>query len=270
MTLSDNRPSKNLVKRIRSLQSKKGRLEHGTFLAEGPNVVREVLRSDLALETLLVSESFARSPEAKPLLGGVRREAPFTLPDREFEKVSPSRTPQGILAEVWIPNPPTLPEAVEASHPIVILEEIQDPGNVGTAIRSAAALGAQRVVLTPGCADLWNPKTVRSSAGASFHAPLHPNRTIEQILEWLRSFEAVLWIASAEGESIHSLPPPRDPTALVFGNEARGPAPDWSDFPRARMVGLPMERGMDSLNVGVASAIFLALIREKAGQNPVR
>jgi TrmH family RNA methyltransferase len=264
MTSADPRPPRNLLKRIRALRLKKGREESGTFLTEGRKLIQEAERAGLRRIHLLLSESakdfrnshFLRTP----------REI-FILPDSEFEKIAATESPQGVLAEYEIPPNPSIDTLTPSSQPILILDEIQDPGNVGTAIRSAAALGGSAVLLTEGCADIWNPKTVRASAGAAFHLPLVQGLTIDQAMDWLSKNRIRTLLASANGGCLHDFHLPRSPVAIVLGNESRGPNPKWRTQFGAEEIGLPMERGMDSLNVGVTAAIFLALLREKQIQS---
>lgn len=264
------RPPKSVLQRIRSLRDRKGRREHGTFLLEGATLVQEALESGLQPRTFFYSESFKTRPERPVFPGRFSNWESFVLSDSEFDRISPTDSPQGILAEFKIPDPTPLSVISLDSGPLLILEEVQDPGNVGTAIRSCAALGGGGVLLTEGCADIWNPKTVRAAAGAAFRIPLAAGLDRRQITDWLQASPCSVWIATSRGRSLHDLPLPPKAVAVILGNEAKGVGPVWERIPGAIEVGLPMSRGIDSLNVGVASAVFLALLREKSFQKPVR
>ncbi len=264
------RPPSNLLKRIQSLSKKKWRKEHGTFVLEGPKILEEAYRADLEILSILFAESYWDSEGAGHIKNFVDERDTFVLRDSDFSKISSTETPQGVLAEIAIPDIPRLDSLETAQAPIIVLEEIQDPGNVGTAVRSSAALGGQAVLLTEGCADIWNPKTLRATAGAVFHLPVIPDLSIGEITEHRRSIGGSLLIATAEGESLHTVGHPEPPTLIVFGNESRGPSKLWEKSPSSRKVGIPMDSRIESLNVGVSVAAFLAVLQEKKFQNPVR
>lgn len=265
-----SRPPKSVLQRIRSLRDRKGRRDHGTFLVEGSKLVREALDGGLRLRSLLVSESY-HWPENQPSLSGLGSDREtYSLSDSEFDRITPTDSPQGILAEFEIPEPIPLTAISRTAGPLLILDEVQDPGNVGTAIRSCAALGGGGVLLTQGCADIWNPKTVRAAAGALFRLPVAADLDRKDLFDWLAASRLSIWIAAARGESLHGIAGPEGGIAVILGNEAKGADEIWKKIPRAIEVGLPMSGGVDSLNVGVTSAVFLALLREKSFQKPDR
>jgi TrmH family RNA methyltransferase len=140
----------------------------------------------------------------------------------------------------------------------VLLDGVQDPGNVGTITRTAAALGADAVLALPGTVDLWNAKVVRSAMGASFHVPAF-SCTWEQLDDFRGRESVSLWGADAGGVALESLTPP-DRLALVVGNEGAG----LSGESRARahtLVSLPISSSVESLNVAVATGILLYQLR---------
>ena len=269
MTSEARRPSKNQLKRLQDLHHKKGRIEQGCFIAEGPKLIREAHQAGLHFRGLFFSETAYRSGS---VLSGEDRNIKtevFVLRDSEFKKIAPTQTPQGVLAQLEIPAPLSMPFAQTSNNLLVVLDTLSDPGNVGTAIRSSAALGADAVFLTEGCADLWNPKTVRASAGALFRVPISSGLAVKQLKERLEKEKYLLLVAASHGEDLHRLPPLSEKSAVIFGNESNGPDPLWTQSAASREVGLPMDHGVESLNVGVAVSAFLAVIREK-NQNPVR
>lgn len=255
------RPSKTTIARIRKLQTRKGREEMGRFLAEGQKVTGEALRMGLHCHALLLSESLPEEDRLEleaslpPEVNGLVS----SLPEKEFVTLCGTVTPQGLLAEFDQPQVPPLFEVGKEGPLLLILDEVRDPGNLGTAIRCAAALGADGVILTKGCADLWNPKTVRATAGSVFRIPVWAGIPGAEVVKELGDRGFTVWVASPSGEPLRGKSrPPK--LAIVAGNESRGAGDAWEKAPGAKMVSVPMRRGVESLNVGTAVAAILAIV----------
>jgi len=139
-------------------------------------------------------------------------------------------------------------------HPVLVLDGVQDPGNVGTLLRTAFALGCPGAVLLKGTADAANPKALRAAAGASFRMPL-ATASDEQLAGWLKRHRIVLWVSDAAGTPIWRLEAPAR-LAVVMGNEGAGVRPAVAALSRDR-VAIPLARGAESLNVAVAAGIIL-------------
>lgn len=230
------------------------------FTAEGVRAVEELVRSGLAIRGVLVAPQLADAPRGAALLGTLRAAA-FEVADisaSEFSSAAETESPQGVLAIADIPEHTLETLKLSTQARLVVLDGVQDPGNVGTILRTAAALGATAALALPGTVDLWNAKVVRSAMGASFHFPvLH---TTWEALDSFRQEHAVaLWGADAAGAPLDTLhPPPR--LALVVGNEGAGLSPDA----RQRidiLAALPIGSVVESLNVAVATGIFLYQLR---------
>jgi TrmH family RNA methyltransferase len=141
---------------------------------------------------------------------------------------------------------------------MLVLDAVQDPGNVGTLVRTGAALGSSAVVALSGTADVWNAKAVRAAAGAHFVIPT-VQCTVDELVPLLKAKTIALWGTAADGAPVDSVKPPAR-LALAFGNEGAG----LSAAVRAateRMVALPMSSGIESLNVAVAAGIALYALR---------
>ena len=141
---------------------------------------------------------------------------------------------------------------------LLVLDALQDPGNVGTILRTAAALGADATVALPGTVDIWNAKVVRAAMGASFHHPAF-HTTAESLMSFLAREKAELWGADTAGASVETVEPPAR-LALAVGNEGAG----LSSSMRAqvsRLVSLPISGAVESLNVSVATGILLYQLR---------
>jgi TrmH family RNA methyltransferase len=178
--------------------------------------------------------------------------------ENDFRSAAATESPQGVIAIGEIPKREFASLDVAGRCRLLVLDGVQDPGNVGTIIRTAAALGATATVALPGTVDLWNPKVIRSSMGAQFtHAVFHA--TTEELLAFVGRAEIDVWCADASGEPLSSEhAPPR--LAIALGNEGAG----LSTAVRAaasRTVSLPITSAVESLNVAVAAGIILYQLR---------
>ena len=249
----------------RDLRRRHARERQGLFVAEGVRAVDELLRSPLRIRGALVS---ADAPES------IRRQALIsTFNDRgisvqevttaDFTSAADTDTPQGILAIAEVPHHTLSDLQGQQNTRLVVLDAVQDPGNVGTILRTAAALGASAIVSLPGTVDLWNAKVVRSSMGAHFHYPA-PSCTWEELASFLSRTETVLWGSDAEGEpvSIQARDRERLPArlALAVGNEGSGLSAQ-TRAAATKLIAVEIEPGVESLNVAVATGIMLYELR---------
>lgn len=241
---------------------------------EGPKLVEEALRSGLKVEALLMSESGER--DAAPILkaasgseAGIPRSQILKTSDKLFESVSGTEAPQGVAALFRQPGwglDDVLHGvgAMRGNSPlVVVLAAIQDPGNVGTILRSAEAFGATGAIATRGTADPWSPKALRASAGSTLRLPLLRGMAIPVLLAQLRIAGVKIYAASSvhnghAGEASESSVRAdwREPAAIFVGNEGAGlPA----EITRAAdtVISIPTSDAVESLNAGVAASIVL-------------
>ena len=249
-----------LLTLARDLRRRRARERHALFVAEGVRAVEELLASALTVRGLLVAPQLVDAPRGAALLDSARRRSIELSPvdEREFASAAETDSPQGVLAIGEIPGRRLADLQLPTSARLVVLDAVQDPGNVGTILRTSAALGASAVVAMPGTVDLWNAKVVRSAMGALFHNPAFMSTWAE--LDTFRAGRAVsLWGADAEGTPLDRLRPP-DSLALVVGNEGAG----LSNEARERVgqyVSIPIRSTVESLNVAVATGILLYQLR---------
>lgn len=233
----------DLLKRCHALTRARTRAEQGVFLVEGPRALSAVVAAGAQVEVILRTESapHLELPTDAPLV---------EVADGLLDGLTDAVTPQGWLAIVEQPDHSAL-----RAHPparLLVLDGVQDPGNVGTLLRTADAVGAG-VLLCQGTADPLQPKVVRASAGSLVRVPWL-RIPAAQAREWLADIgRAVVVLDSAGGKDLFAGGLPH-PVALVAGSEAHGPGPLWAGAPRVR---LPMRAGADSLNVAIATAIAL-------------
>ncbi len=244
-----------LLRTVRDLHRRKGRERRGLALAEGVRVVEEMLASAVPCKGALVSPTLGASDRGAELLralgaAGIPIEE---VSDRELADTSATEQPQGIIA-VYQPREHSVDSfRPRPGSPVVILDAVQDPGNVGTIIRTALAFGAAGVIALPGTVDLHNPKVVRSSAGAVFRLPL-TELSLDELPRWLELTGASLQVTAMDG--VPTAPADDSSVAVVFGNEGAG-VNDRLMAMAHRRVTIPIAATVESLNVGVAAAIIL-------------
>ena len=230
------------------------------FAAEGVRAVEELLRSPLRVRGALVAPQLADAPRGAALIGMLRTAGVeiSEIPPLEFASAAETESPQGVLAVAEIPEYALATLAVGACARIVVLDGVQDPGNVGTILRTAAALGATAAISMPGTVDLWNAKVVRSAMGASFHFPVL-SATWEELDLFRQQHSIAIWGADATGNALDTLEPPRR-LALVVGNEGAGLSPEARNRVDV-LAALPIGSAAESLNVAVATGILLYQLR---------
>ncbi len=250
-----------LLTLARDLRRRKARERQGLFVAEGIRTVEELLRSGVQVRGLLaVGPELEASPRGAALVSDAsRRGLPIEqVTESEFGSAAETESPQGVLAIGVVPER-TLAD-VEASTVIrlLVLDAVQDPGNVGTMIRTAAALGITATFSLPGTVDLWNAKVVRSAMGAHFHHPCSSG-TWDELDAFRQERSIAIWAADAGGGPIDELAAP-ERLALVVGNEGSG-LTSASRSRADRLVALPITAAVESLNVAVAAGILLYELR---------
>jgi TrmH family RNA methyltransferase len=249
-----------LLTLARDLRRRKARERQQLFAAEGVRAVEELVRSSLPLRGALVAPQLAEAPRGAALLR-VLQERGIDVAEvsaLEFASAAETESPQGVLAIAEIPERSLDRLQLPPKARLVLLDAVQDPGNVGTILRTSAALGAAAVIALPGTVDLWNAKVVRSAMGAGFHIPAF-SATWEAVDQFRQRQPLALWGADAGGRSLHELSAP-DRLGLVVGNEGAGLSADA----RARvevLASLPIDSKVESLNVAVATGILLYQLR---------
>jgi TrmH family RNA methyltransferase len=241
----------------RDLQRRRARERSGQFLAEGVRCVEELMAASLRLRAVIVSPGISETERGKALLDLVRTAAPerhFQLEEvseSELASISDTESPQGIL--VIADQPERSFGNISPDGVVLVLDGVQDPGNVGTILRTAQALGVSATIALPGTVDLWNPKVVRSAMGALFtHNAFHASTA--DTLTFLAGIEMPIWATSAAGERIGKKSGDSG-LAIVVGNEAAGVSRELVAA-AARTVAIPI-LGVESLNVAVATGILL-------------
>ena len=239
---SKNNP---LIKETASLKEKKGRKEHGLFLVEGVKMCKEVQRSGLETERFFVAESYQGTPFPE--------EQTVVVSDALLPVLSDEKTPQKVVCRVKIPkNTPVSPQGA-----CLILDGVSDPSNIGAIIRSANAAGYNEIYLTPDCADIYSPKSVRASmSGVFFVKPYITTR--EEILSLLGDIPVI--VADMSGKNAFTFSAPKK-FALVIGNEGNGVSETMRKAAQ-KTVKIPMSETQESLNASVSAGILMYLLKK--------
>ena len=249
-----------LLSLARDLQRRKARERHNLFLAEGIRAVEELLASPLHIVGALVSNDASANARLAKVREAIsaRGVEVANVSERDFASASDTDTPQGILAIARIPERALGDVTLSDRVRVLVLDAIQDPGNVGTILRTAAAFDVAATVATPGTVDLWNAKVVRGAMGALFrHHAVHAPWS--ELDAFLRDNDVALWGADAAGSPLGDrATPPR--LAIAVGNEGSG----LTNEARSRVVhtlSIPTSTTVESLNVAVAAGILLYQLR---------
>lgn len=252
VTSRDNPAFKDLRDLARDARRQK---REARTLLDGPHLVVAALDQGHVPDLVAVSESAAVLPEIVALLARVPGVTTLNLRDTLFREISELTTPLGILARIAVP---TAPDVLPAGD-CLLLGAVQDAGNVGTLLRTAAAAGVRDVLLGPGCAGAWTPRVLRAAQGAHFVLTIREQVDLASFLKQYRGV-SVATVARA-GQSLYDLDLSQA-TAWLFGNEGTGLAPELVECARQHAT-IPLAPGNESLNVAAAAAVCLFEMRRQ-------
>jgi len=239
------------------------RRRRAVVVLDGVHLVASILDSRLPLESLMVSRSALERPEVARLVARVPDSQVTQVADAAFESISTVESATGVLAVVPTPGGKPIPPDADL---VLLVEDVQDPGNVGTLLRSAVAAGVRHAALSPGCAFAWSLKTVRAGMGAQFALNLVEGADLPAFLATYRGTSVAL--AAGAQRSIYELDL-RGPVAICVGNEGAGLSRELLARVSERAA-IPMPGPMESLNAGVAGSLCLyeALRQRASPSNP--
>ena len=277
------------VKEVANLKQKKYRTESGTFFAEGLRAVQEAVQYADVTELFYTEAEAGRLDEVLKAAGNVpadtkeksenkknannnnagtakkRNEAAngirmYQVDEKVMAKLSDTKAPQGVLAVIRTPEQNLWQlrpgNASDNNAPVIILDRVQDPGNLGTIIRTADAVGALGLILLEGCVDAYSPKVVRASMGSLFHLPVVQDVTAEEALTWCyRNGYEPAATALKNAQNVYKADISKK-MAFLFGNEANGVAEELQAAAETRLF-IPMAGLAESMNVAMAAGIIL-------------
>lgn len=235
------------VKEWKKLHRRRHREQTKQFLIEGFHLIEEAYKTRQPIETVIVEESI-KVPD------WVHPKDVVRVHERVFQEISQTETPQGIAAVVRM-------KQVELEHHryVLLIDAIQDPGNLGTMIRTADAAGFSKIVLGRGTVDVYNDKVIRASQGSIFHIPI-VERSLEEEIAQLKEKKFSIWATTLEGAKNYRDVDVEEKTAIIFGNEGRGIHLDFIKL-ADKLVKIPIFGRAESLNVGIAAGILMYYIR---------
>ena len=240
----------SLVKQAKRLKRKVERERAGHFIAEGAQIIEAAIMAGVEIIGVLYRED-------TDLPAFISNVPVFSISNSDYQEISDTVTPQGILAIVSKPNY-ELAQLPKSPKTLIYLEEIQDPGNLGTIIRTADAFGADGVLLSPGCTDPFNEKCVRSSAGSIFNIPVISDVDLSTLSKIRQELGCKLVVTDLKAPDLLTDPSiyDRQPVIWGIGNEANGVSPELKQA-SDKLVKIPMLGKAESLNAAIAAGVCL-------------
>ena len=237
-------------KRCEQLTMRKYRDRSGLYLIEGENLLDEAIRNHVRIETVLVREDCQKAlpPEAA--------DKAFLLDARLFDKLAQTVTSQGILAVVAKAEVRKEDFIGLPGSNFIVLDRLQDPGNIGTILRTADAAGYRLVILMKGTADVYAPKVVRAATGSLFRMPVVSMASTEELVEFTRAAGKKLTATCLDAQRCYYDEDLTHDIALVIGNEGSGVAPALIESSELR-IKIPMQGNIESLNAAVAAGVLM-------------
>jgi TrmH family RNA methyltransferase len=248
-----------LIKEVLALHSKKGREEHGKYMIEGMKLFEEAISSGEIIESVFVSETFPQknlleensSAELKKYIKNLNI---YEVSAKIMKNISDTETPQG-LAAVIKKKDYDISNIINSDR-LLILDRIQDPGNLGTIIRAADAFGISGIVALKGTVDAYNMKVVRSTMGSLFHLPVVYTDEADVLFKKLVDSSFDILVTHLDGKEYINQTKLGDKCAIVIGNEANGVCEDIIKF-ATKLVKIPMKGKAESLNAAMAATVVM-------------
>jgi len=259
--------SKEKLKQIHKLKTEKEREKEGKFLIEGLRLCQEAFSSGWDVDLVLFSSEFGGSAAGEKLIQQFSKKGAeiFRLKKKEIEKLTDTETPQGIVALVNKKRFTLSKDILKNSSLLLGLDNIRDPGNLGTMIRTADAAGADGVLLSKGCVELYNPKVIRSTMGSIFHLLVIENLDLPEVIPDLKKDGFRIIVSEVlEGKDYTEVDYP-EKTCLIIGSEASGISQQILNLADER-IKIPIFGKAESLNASIAAGVLLyEIIRNKKG-----
>lgn len=254
----------NQVKQLVALHRRRERDETKKFLVEGWRFVEEAVRRQAELEQVYFCPT-RLSPEWQELLEEIYALGleVWEVDERVLRKIATTEEPQGIVAVARQGSFGWNDLVIDARTVLLIIDGVQDPGNLGTILRTALAAGITQVCLTAGTVDLYNPKTLRSTMGSIFALRILTDVQTDELVSYLKGHGISLITADLTGEPLYGGRIRNLPAAVVVGNEGKGPVEKFRTA-ADQILTIPMYNGVESLNVGIATGVLLyEIVRQR-------
>ncbi len=252
------------IKDVKKFKTKKGRRQNGVFVAEGLRFLRSLLELGAEIEVVLYSDELV-GDEYRQNVPSIN----FPIIEVSADVLNPlfeTETPQGIIAVVKQPSW-SFEDLLKDKKPIMILDRLQDPGNLGTIIRTADCAGLGGIVMLKGCVDMYNDKVLRSTMGAIATVPILEGLSWSETKQNLLNQGYDIFSAEVSSNRYYDEVDYSLPSAVIIGNEANGIAQDICDDKSVSSITIPNMGQMESLNASVAGAVIMyEMLRQRRGQ----
>lgn len=252
------------IKHIKKLKDKKYRDQSNEYIIEGIKLIQEAIQEKAQIHQIVICEDCEKSGIiSQELKYEIAKQECVYVPQNIFKTISEVSTPQGILAIVEKNNIKNKDSEIDYNQDIIVaLDDIQDPGNLGTILRTVDSVGLNQILVSKGTADCYNPKVVRSTMGAIFRVKIIECENLEKTLKEVRKHKFKLVVTSLQTEkSLYDVK--FDKKVIVIGNEANGVEPNIQDMADEK-IKIPMLGKTESLNASVATGIVLyEYVRQK-------
>lgn len=241
------------VKAWKKLHTRKGREKAGLFLIEGFHLVEEAMKAGVDMEAILIKEGVSLSFSAE-INGDM-----IVVNEAVLNVLSETKTPQGVMAVCRMKKGENMPRLNEGIF--LLVDRVQDPGNLGTMIRTADSAGATAIVLGEGTVDLYNDKVIRSSQGSLFHLPIYRGKNLLDVIDELKQNQIPVYGTALQGASRYEQIEKQQSFALLVGNEGEGVSEELLQATDQNIY-IPIYGKAESLNVAVATGILLYSLRK--------
>lgn len=249
--------SNTKVKNVISLVTKaKQRRMQNVFVVEG---IRMAVEAPIEkLKEVYVSESFLQKKEQKDAISHIPNQLIEVVSDDVFKKMSDTVTPQGILCVVERMDYPLekILDELPGQATILVLEDIQDPGNLGTMLRTGEGAGISAVLMSKGCVDIYNPKTIRSTMGSVYRVPFCYVEDLQNLISELEQKKIHTYAAHLDGKNAYHQENYKEKTAFFIGNEGNGLSDEVTERAQTK-IRIPMEGKVESLNAAISASILM-------------
>lgn len=239
----------NLFKEIKKLKEKKHRIKSNKYLIEGLRFVEEAIKSKVSIDSIIFTESFKeKNPEL--FLKINENIKLIQMNEALLKQLCSTENPQGVVGVINMQN-----KELKSGELVVLVDKVQDPGNMGTIIRTAHAAGAAGIVMTKGTVDIYNDKTLRSTMGSIFYIPIVEDDSLD-FVKSLKKEGYKLVVSSLQGKNNFFEENLQGKVMIAVGNEGNGVSDEVYDIADIK-VKIPMPGEAESLNVAVATSIMI-------------
>ncbi len=243
------------VKYLKKLYQTCHRKKEGKFILEGYRIIEEAVKSRIDMETIFVTPCFFESKEGQMLQKMVNENLFILLDYNLLKKISDTQTPQGVIAVVK--EPVNSNDFLNTGDFFLILDRIQDPGNMGTLIRTALAAGVKGIIALKGCVDIYNLKVIRATMGAIFNIPILTGLELSELYDIVDSVpDARIVSTDISGDKYYNEVKYTEPVFIIIGNEGNGTRQELLDRSHYK-IKIPLYGEIDSLNAAIAAGVVL-------------